>query len=85
MLLSLKKTPSSNLAAYFLLSDGSDACNVGFDKREHDIGTQGCFLDGVVVRMLEVHTPEHRNRYCCLLYHCNRGYSLAELVDSDTN
>jgi hypothetical protein len=40
-------------------------------------------LDGVLVRLIEVFTPEHPNSYCRALYHRNRGYALAEIVDDE--
>ena len=57
VLLHLKKTPCGDLAAYFVLPDGSNGCRVAFAPREHAVGLQGCFLDGVVVQMIEVYTP----------------------------
>ena len=85
VLLHLKKTPGGDLAAYFVLPDGSDGCRVAFASREHAIGPRGCFLDGVVVRMIEVYTPDHPNRFCRALYHRNRGYGIAEIVDDAEN
>ena len=85
VLLRLKKTPSGDLAAHFVLSDGSDGCRVAFAPREHAVGPRGCFLDGVLVRMIEVYTAEHPNGYCRLLYHRNRGYGLAEIVVDGNN
>ena len=49
VLLCLKKTPSGDLAAHFLLEGGSDGCRVAFAPREHAVGPRGCFLDGVLV------------------------------------
>ena len=85
VLLRLKKTPSGDLAAHFVLSDGSDGCRVAFAPREHAVGPRGCFLDGVLVRMIEVYTAEHPNGYCRLLYHRNCGYGLAEIVVDGNN
>ena len=56
---------------------------MGFIPREHAVGARGQMLDGVVVRLFEVFTPEHPNSYCCMLYHRNRSYALAEIVDSE--
>ena len=84
VLLRLKRTMVPNeLAAYFVLRDGSDGCRVGFTSREHAVGTRGQMLDGVLVRLIEVFTPEHPNSYCRTLYHRNRGYPLAETVDDE--
>ena len=79
--LHLKKTLCGDLAAYFVLPDRSDGCRVAFSPREHAVGPRVCFLDGVVVRMIEVYTPEHPNRFCCALYHRNRSYGMVENVD----
>ena len=81
VLLRLRKTLCGDLAAYFVLPDGSDGCRVAFAPREQAAGHRGCFLDGVVVRMIEVYTPEHPNRFCRALYHRNRSYGMAEIVD----
>ena len=56
---------------------------MGFTPREHAVGARGQMLDGVVVRLFEVFMPEHPNSYCRALYHRNRGYALAEIVDSE--
>ena len=72
-------------AAYFVLLDGSNGCRVAFASREHVVGPQGCYLDGVVVRMIEVYTPDHPNRFCRALYHRNRGYGIADFVDDAEN
>ncbi len=84
VLLRLKQTMAPNeLAAYFVLCDGSDGCRVGFTSREHAVGARGQMLDGVLVRLIEVFTMEHPNSYCRVLYHRNRGYALAEIVDNE--
>lgn len=58
----LKKTLSSDLTAYFLLSDGRNQSKDGFAPREHAVGAHDCFLDGVVMQLLKVYTPRHPNR-----------------------
>lgn len=50
----------------------------GFTLREHAVE-----LDGVVVRLFEVNTPEHPNSPCCTLYHRNLSYTLTEIVDKE--
>ncbi len=81
VLLHLKRTTALHeLAAYFVLRDGSDGCRVGFTPREHAVGTHGQILGGVVVRLFEGFMPEHPNSYCCVLHHRHRGYALAEIV-----
>ena len=80
VLLRLRKTSPNELAAYFVRHDGSDGCRVGFTPLEHAAGARGCFLDGTLVRLLEVYTPEHPNSHCRALFHRNRGYAMAEIV-----
>ena len=52
------------LAACFVRPDGSDGCKVGFTPHKHAVGARGCSLDGALVRLLEVYTPEHPNCHC---------------------
>ena len=80
VLLRLRKTSPNELAACFVRPDGSDGCRVGFTPHEHAVGARGCSLDGALVRLLEVYTPEHPNSHCRALYHRNRGYAIAEIV-----
>ena len=49
--------------------------------QEQAVGARGCLLDGVVLRVFEVYTPEHPNSYCRTLFHRNRGYILAKIVE----
>ena len=79
VLLRLRKTGPDSLAAHFVLCDGSDGCRVGFTPREHSVGARGDFLDGAMVRIFEVYTPDHPNSHCRALYHRNYGYALAEI------
>ena len=85
VLLRLRKTSCGDLAAYVVLLDGSDGCRVAFAPREQAAGHHGCFLDGVVVPMIDVYTPEHPNRFCRALYHRNGGYGMAEIVDDENS
>jgi hypothetical protein len=47
------------LMASFVLWDCSDGCRVEFTPRKHAVGAHGSLLDGVLVRVFEVFTPEH--------------------------
>ena len=85
VLLRLRKTLCGDLVAYVVLPDGSDGCRVAFAPREQAAGPRGCFLDGVVVRMIEVYTPDHPNRFCRALYHRNHSYGIVETVDDAKN
>ena len=55
----LWKTSPNELAACFVLCDGSDSCRVGFTPLEHAVGARGCSLDCAQIRLLEVYSPEH--------------------------
>ena len=84
VVLHLRKTSAPDeLAACFVKRDGSDGCRVGFTPWEHAVGARGSLLDGKLVRVFEVFTPEHPNSHCRALYHRNRGYALAEIVVSE--
>ena len=63
---------------FFVLRDGSDGCWVRSTSREHAVGACGDFLDGVIVQIFDVYTPDCWNLYCHVLYHRNYGYALAE-------
>ena len=79
VLLHLRTMGPDSLAAHFVLCDGSDGCQVGFTPREHSVGASGDFLDGEMVQIFEVYTPDYPNSHCRALYHRNYGYSLAEI------
>ena len=52
-------TAPNQLTANMVSDDGSDGCRVGFFSRELTVGVMGCSLDGALVRLLKVYTPEH--------------------------
>ena len=81
VLLQLRITALNELTSFVVNDDGSDGCRVGFAPREHAIGVRGHSLDGALVRLLEVYTPEHPNSHCCALCHRICGYAIAEIVD----
>ena len=84
VLLRLRRTSAPDeIAAYFVKRDGSNGCRVGFTPREHTVGEYGSILDGALVRVFEVFTPEHPNSHCRSLYHRNHGYALTEIVDGE--
>ena len=78
VLLHLRKMGPDTLAAFFVLHNGSDGCWVGFIPREHSVGACGDSLDGVMVWIFEVFTPDHPNSHCRALYYRNYRYALAE-------
>ena len=43
-------------------------------------GKMGEGFDGVLVRLVEVYSPEHENRTARRLYHHNRGYAVGEVI-----
>ena len=77
--MSVENRPAE-ITAFFVLEDGSDGCRVGFMPWEHAVGACVHLLDGVVVRVFEVYTPEHPNSYCRALFHRNHRYALAKIV-----
>ena len=80
VLLRLRRTSASeNFAACFVKQDGRDGCRVGFTPQEHAVGACGSILDGALVRVFEVFTPEHPNSHC----RRNRGYALTEIVNGE--
>ena len=83
LLLCLRKTAPAEISAFLVLKDGSDGCKVGFKSQKQVVGAWGQLLDGAVVRVIEVYTPEHPNSYCCALFHTNHGYALAKIMDED--
>ncbi len=56
---------------------------MGFTLREHAVDAQGQMLDGVVVRLFKVFSPEHPNAYCHTLYHRSHSYTLTEILDDE--
>ena len=79
VLLHLRKMGPDTLAAFFVLRDGSNGCRVGFTPQEHSVDDCEDSLDGEMVRIFEVYTPDHPNSHCHALYHRNYGYALAEI------
>ena len=84
VLLRLWKTSPNKLAACFVRHDGSDSCRVGFALPEHAVGARGCSLDGALVRLLEVYTPEHPNSHCHAPHPHKCGYA-AKIVANPCN
>ena len=74
------KTTPDEIAAIFIREDSSDGCRLGFTPREQVVSARGHLLDGVVVRVFEVYTPEHPNSYRGALFHRNIGYALANMA-----
>ncbi len=80
--LRLRMTNAANeLACYAIGRDGSDGCRVGFTAREYAAGGNGPRLDGAVVEIVSVFTPDSENRSMRRLYHHNRGYAYAIVLN----
>ena len=60
--------------------DGTDGCRVRFAAREYAAGNTAAKLDGAILRITDVVTPDCANSSMRALYHRNRGYAYAELV-----
>ena len=71
----------THLANYEVGEDGTDGCQVCFTAREFAIGGMAHRLDGCLLRIKEVFLPDSENSSVRVLYHCNRGYAYAEVVD----
>ncbi len=83
MVLRLRMYVRNELAAYSLNPDGSDGCRVGFASREFAAGPNGVRFDGSLVRLITVYTADHENRTARRLFHHNRGYAVAEVIEKD--
>ena len=85
MLLRVRMIVDNELACFSLNPDGSDGCHVAFAAREYAAGENGQRLDGALVRLVAVYSPEHENRTARRLYHHNRGYAVGEVVQFASN
>jgi hypothetical protein len=81
MLVRLRLIESTHLAAHDVRGNGTDGCRVCFAAREYAIGPNAQLLDGVLLRITEVFLPDTANRSMRQLYHRNRGYAYAEVVE----
>ena len=69
-----------NLAGYEIKDDGMDDCRICFASQECSIGNTAGKLDGTILRITDVFTPDCANSSMRALYHRNRGYVYAEVV-----
>jgi hypothetical protein len=81
MLIRLRLVDVSHLAGYEVMPDGSDGCRVCFAAREFVIGRRGQRLDGAMVRIVDMVTLDDANSARRALFHRNRGYATAEVVE----
>ena len=69
-----------HLAGYVIKDDGTEGCRVCFAAREYAIGNTASKLDGAILRITAVFTPDCANSSMRVLYHCNRGYAYVEVA-----
>ena len=81
--LCLRMMVQNKIACYTINIDASDGCHVCFTTREYAAGENGHLLDGAVVKITEVFTPDHENHTMQCLYHHNCGYTYAIVVCSN--
>ena len=79
-LIRLRFIENTHLAGYEMKDDGTDGCRVCFAAREYGTGNTAAKLDGAILRITDVVTPDCANSSMRALYHRNRGYAYAELV-----
>jgi hypothetical protein len=79
-LIRLRLVENIHLAGYVIKDDGTEGCRVCFAAREYAIGNTASKLDGAILRITAVFTPDCANSSMRALYHRNRGYAYAEVV-----
>ena len=80
MVLRLRMFVCNELACYTIRDDGADGCRVCVTSQEFAGGENGCRLDGAIVLITQMFTPESENRCMWCLYHQNRGYAYATIL-----
>jgi hypothetical protein len=81
MKLRMRLVDKTHLAVYQVLPDGSDGCRVCFAAREFAVGARGQSLDGCMVMITEMVLPDDANSAKRHLFHRNRGYAIAEVLE----
>ena len=79
-LIRLRLVEKTHLAGYKIKEDGTDGCHVCFAAQEYTIRNTAGKLDGAILRITDVFTPDCTNSSMRALYHRNRGYAYAEVV-----
>ena len=82
MFVRLRLVESTHLAGYNVRDDGTDGCRVCCAAREYAIAPNARLLDGALLRITEVFLPDTANRSMRQLYHRNRGYAYADVVQN---
>jgi hypothetical protein len=83
MKLRMRLVDKTNLAGYKMRPNGSDGYRVCFAAREFAIGLRGQFLDGCTVVIKELVLPDDTNSAKRHLYHRNRGYAIAKVIEGN--
>jgi hypothetical protein len=81
MKLRMRLVDKTHLAAYQVLPDRSDGCRVCFAAREFAVGARGQSLDGCMVVIKEMVLPDDANSAKRQLFHRNRGYAIAKVLE----
>ena len=81
MKLCMRLVDKTHLAVYQVLPDGSDGCRVCFVAREFAVGARGQSLDGCMVMITEMVLPDDANSAKRHLFHRNRGYAIAKVLE----
>ena len=84
MQLHLQMTMPHMLACYIINNDGTDGCCVHFVAREVSAVGNAMRLDGVIVSICVVFTSDQDNLSIRCLFHHNRGYVCARIVELST-
>ena len=71
---------SNELACYTIHDDGADGCRICFTSREFAAGKNGRRLDGSIVLITQMFTPESEKKSMQRLYHHNHGYAYATIL-----
>ena len=79
----MRLVDKTNLACYEMRPNGSDGCRFCFAVREFAVGRRGHFLDGCTVVIKELVLPDDTNSAKRHLYHRNRGYAIAEVIEGN--
>ena len=72
-LIRLRLIEKTHLAGYAVQDDGTDGCCVCFAAEEYAIGNTVGKLNGAILRIMDVFTPDCANSSMRALYHCNCG------------
>ena len=78
--LHLRMMAAHKLACYTIKTVGRDGCCVCFTAPEYAAGENCQRLDGALVQLTDVSTPEDANRSIRSLYHHNHGYAYAVVL-----